>query len=320
MENILVSIVIPVYNGANYLGEAIDSALAQTYKNIEIIVVNDGSTDDGATEKVALSYGDKIRYFHKENGGVSSALNLGIREMKGEYLSWLSHDDLYTPDKVETQIKDVQKLKADNPEEYKRTMFYCGGGFINSKGEHIERKTRTLPDGFYKGNDMLLKFFKGYGIGGCGLLIPRVMFDEVGYFNEDMRYMQDVFMWEKAFIAGYSIFINNKVMSITRIHNMQTSTTGKAYGLKDRETVGKYLAEHLRGIKSSDGQSVLTQYMFLCMRNNSTNIGKMIYKDLVLHKDITLAEKIKTYLIYAYGFMRKRLSSLYYKVRFGTKR
>ena len=81
--NPLVSIVIPVYNGANYVSEAIESALKQTYKNIEIIVVNDGSTDN--TEKIVKKYGDKIRYFYKENGGVASALNLGIKNMKGEY-------------------------------------------------------------------------------------------------------------------------------------------------------------------------------------------------------------------------------------------
>ena len=109
-------------------------------------------------------------------------------------------------------------------------------------------------------------------------------------------------------------------MSITRVHNMQTSTTGKAYALKDRETVGNYLAEHLRGITSSDGKSILKQYMFLCMRNNSINIGKMIYKNLVTSKDITLSEKIKTHLIYTYGFIRKFLSSSYYKIRFNAKR
>ncbi len=66
--NPLVSIVIPVYNGSNYLREAIDSALAQIYRNIEVLVINDGSRDDGKTEAVALSYGDRIRYFAKENG------------------------------------------------------------------------------------------------------------------------------------------------------------------------------------------------------------------------------------------------------------
>ena len=76
----LVSIVIPVYNGANYMRQAIDSALAQTYGNIEIIVVNDGSTDGGETERIALSYGDRIRYFRKENGGCASALNYGISQ------------------------------------------------------------------------------------------------------------------------------------------------------------------------------------------------------------------------------------------------
>ena len=82
MKNPLVSIIIPVYNGSNFMREAIDSALAQTYPNIEILVVNDGSTDN--TREIALSYGDKIRYFEKENGGVATALNLAIREMKGE--------------------------------------------------------------------------------------------------------------------------------------------------------------------------------------------------------------------------------------------
>ena len=62
----LVSIVIPVYNGSNYMREAIDSALAQTYENIEVIVVNDGSRDDGATELIAKEYGNRIRYIYKE--------------------------------------------------------------------------------------------------------------------------------------------------------------------------------------------------------------------------------------------------------------
>jgi glycosyltransferase involved in cell wall biosynthesis len=75
-----VSIIIPVYNGENYLHEAIDSALAQTYKNIEILVINDGSTDN--TEKIALAYKDNINYFFKSNGGQSSALNFGIDKME----------------------------------------------------------------------------------------------------------------------------------------------------------------------------------------------------------------------------------------------
>ena len=108
-SNPKVSIIIPVYNGSNYLKDAIDSALAQTYKNLEILVINDGSNDDGKTREIALSYKDKIRYFEKENGGASSAINLGIKEMKGEYFSWLSHDDMYYPNKVERQVEEILK-------------------------------------------------------------------------------------------------------------------------------------------------------------------------------------------------------------------
>lgn len=91
----LFSVIIPVYNGSNYLSQAIDSVLEQTYQNIELIVVNDGSTDNFETRNISLSYGNKIRYFEKDNGGVSSALNFGISKMLGKYFCWLSHDDFF---------------------------------------------------------------------------------------------------------------------------------------------------------------------------------------------------------------------------------
>ena len=81
----------------------------QTYKNIEVIVINDGSNDNNKTENIALSFNNKIKYFKKENGGVSSALNLGIRKMNGDYFSWLSHDDLYETDKIKKQIEYISK-------------------------------------------------------------------------------------------------------------------------------------------------------------------------------------------------------------------
>ena len=80
-----VTIIIPVYNGSDFLAEAIDAALAQTYEKCEILVINDGSSDGGASEQIALSYGNKIRYYFKENGGVSSALNFAFEKMTGEW-------------------------------------------------------------------------------------------------------------------------------------------------------------------------------------------------------------------------------------------
>ena len=96
----VVSIVIPVYNGSNYLREAVDSALQQTYGRTEVIVVDDGSDDGGRTDAIIRSYGDRVRRFRKPNGGVSTALNHGLREMTGEWFAWLSHDDRFAADQA----------------------------------------------------------------------------------------------------------------------------------------------------------------------------------------------------------------------------
>ena len=168
----LVSIVIPVYNGEKYMREAIDSALNQTYKNVEVIVVNDGSKDK--TDEIALSYGDKIRYFKKENGGVSTALNLGIKEMKGEYFCWLSHDDVYELNKVESHINLLT-------EENKDCVFMCGSYFIDENSQVLNRKDKKFAQGFLTYREVLSEIFKGKMLGGCALFIPKKHTTVVNY-------------------------------------------------------------------------------------------------------------------------------------------
>lgn len=222
MDKPLVSIVIPLYNGSNYVAQAIDCALAQTYRNIEIIVVNDGSTDEGAGRDICLSYGDKIRYFEKENGGCASALNYGIRQAKGAFISWLSHDDLYDTNKVEVQIGIYQTHKLD-PET---TLITNSGRLIDENGEPIyrpnmaETKLRSSVDMFEQ-----LLFYEGFN--GCGLMIPKALFDRGMYFREDMRYVLDWNLWMKFAISGACIYSAREVLVSNRLHSQQVTVKQK---------------------------------------------------------------------------------------------
>lgn len=211
-SNPLVSIVIPVYNGSNYMREAIDSALAQTYDNIEVLVINDGSSDNGATRDIALSYGDKIRYFEKENGGVATALNLGIREMKGKFFSWLSHDDLYYPDKIE---KQVEFYKQVNP----GTVIFSHEDFIDSTGTVIHKSR-----GFEVDEERLVfRLLYERFIGGCSLLIPRIAFDDAGNFSDKYKTVQDYDMWFRMMNKGYKFKYLSITSGMSRIHENQDS-------------------------------------------------------------------------------------------------
>ncbi|HOW51568.1 MAG TPA: glycosyltransferase [bacterium] len=186
MDTPLVSIVIPLYNASRYMREAIDSALAQTYPNIEILVINDGSNDDGDTERIALSYGDRVRYFgKKENEGVSSVLNIGIREMRGDYFSWLSHDDLYHAQKIAAQIDHLRAFGRDDLVVYTDYEFIDGGG----KTIREMRLPSVLPEKF--------RYFitATSDLNGCSLLIPKKCFDEIGFFDTAERITQDYRMW-----------------------------------------------------------------------------------------------------------------------------
>lgn len=208
MFNPLVSVIIPVYNGSNYIKEAIDSALAQTYDNIEIIVVNDGSIDD--TEKIVKSYGDKIRYFSKENGGVASALNLALKEMRGEYFSWLSHDDAYLSEKIENQIRHLSLLGD------KDIILYSDYELMDEESNVIEN---IILD-----HEMLeakpeYALFRNL-VNGITLLIPKKAFGDYGFFNEELKCTQDYDMWFEM-MKSYEFIHLPEVLVKYRIHEMQ---------------------------------------------------------------------------------------------------
>ena len=224
-----VSIVIPAYNASNYLAEAIDSALAQTYSNVEIIVVNDGSKDEGKTREIALSYGEKIRYIEKENGGSSSALNMGIAHMTGDWFSWLSHDDLYTPDKLERQIAFLNSLALSDSERF-RHIFFAASEMIDAEGKLIrtasEKAIKKLSEKVesFPHNGYLIAEPTEYCFHGCSCLVHRDAFKDVGCFDESLRLLNDVDLWYRFYAVGYKVHFVPEILSRTHQRNVAFQT------------------------------------------------------------------------------------------------
>lgn len=305
----LVSIIIPVYNGANYMREAIDSALAQTYRNIEIIVVNDGSNDNGETERIALSYGDKIKYFHKENGGVSSALNLGIQNMQGEYFSWLSHDDKYSPEKIQNQINTLAKYAPND-----RLISLCEDIHINEHSEPLSKIRRKKIDEnrIISGKEVLHHLFSCGCFCGCALLIPKGAFDECGKFNEQLRFSQDYLMWIQLFMQGYSLIYNANPDVQMRIHNKQLTQTGQNVFHKDSEVICDIIAPRLVEMSLRDDNLLY----YFTLNNAKYNNRSCVQKCMQLAKERQIFgffDRCNLKLMTLYGKVRPCMKKIYYK-------
>ena len=218
-----VSVIIPAYNASDYLADAIDSALAQTYQNIEIIVVNDGSTDNGATRKIAESYGNKIKYYEKENGGVSSALNYGIQKMTGQYFAWLSHDDLMDKDHIEKLVDFVSYKENEYKIPYSNFKIIDENGLLKINETIIAQlncsdyKT-SITHNYYS-------LLKGE-INGGSVLIPKEAFTSYGLFDETLRISQERDMWNRLMKKYKFINIPFDTASI-RQHSKQVTNQSK---------------------------------------------------------------------------------------------
>jgi glycosyltransferase involved in cell wall biosynthesis len=175
-----ISVIIPTYNYGRFLRDAIDSALAQTYRPLEVIVVDDGSTDD--TPQVLAAYGERIRAIRQENLGVGTARNTGIAAARGEYLAFLDSDDIMRPTKLE---RDIARFETD-PEI---GLVHCGAESFDNAGKTLSVSLKGLEG--WVAPDLLGLDHEVIAAPGSGIAVPKRIADEVGGYDARLQPSED---------------------------------------------------------------------------------------------------------------------------------
>lgn len=186
----LVSVIIPTYNHARFIAQAVQSALVQTYPQVEIIVIDDGSTDE--TAQVLAPFAGRIRVVTQNNAGVSAARNHGFALAQGQYLTFLDADDLFLPDKL---ARDVALLEGDPAVG----MVYCSWRYVAEDGEQVLGELRPQKAGQLL-EDLLLRRF--HCVPGAAT-IRREALERVGLFAEHCPAAADTDLWVRLAYAGY---------------------------------------------------------------------------------------------------------------------
>ena len=214
-----VSIVIPVYNAEKYLDECIRSALDQTYADVEVVAVDDGSTD--SSPEILDGYADRVRVFHKKNGGTASALNRAAREMSGDWFKWLSADDALKPHAVGTLIGGARSLGW--PDDH---IFYAKFDYINDRGGRAGRLLDIEPNYNRKSdfarNAVLLHHFYG---NGNTTMFHRSIFERCGPFDESVKWGEDYEFWLRCcLLHGCRLHLVPRSIALSRVHESQLTS------------------------------------------------------------------------------------------------
>jgi len=200
-----ISVIIPAYNNARYLREAIDSALGQTCPALEVIVVDDGSKDE--TPALLAAYGDRIRAFRQENAGVAAARNFGVSQARGEYVAFLDADDIWDPRKLELQI-----AKFENEPEL--GLVHCALESFGDDGSIITPFLGGM-EGWVAAE--LLRFETVIAGPGSTSMIPKRIFDEIGGFDHRLPPSED---WDLTYriATKYRVGYVPEILLRYRIH------------------------------------------------------------------------------------------------------
>jgi teichuronic acid biosynthesis glycosyltransferase TuaG len=232
----LVSVVVPVYNQGEFVEHAIASILAQEYSPVEIIVVNDGSTDD--TRQRLEPFEHAARIFHQANAGASAALNRGIQESHGELVCWLSADDEFLAGKLEQQVAAL----TSHPEA---AFSHTGYEVIDGAGARLSAVTTPVaihPDPF-------VTVFWANSLNGSTVMVRREVIEGLGGFDESLRADVDADMWMKILSRSTAVVVPGLFVRY-RVHDNSLSANTDLMVRSMNLVRNRHLAELIRRVKA----------------------------------------------------------------------
>lgn len=251
-----ISVIIPTYNRSCIIREAIDSVLNQNYKNYEIIVVDDGSTDD--TYSILEKYNGRIRYVFQNNGGVGKARNTGIRLAKGNFIAFLDSDDLWDPEKLSFQLNFFR----GNP-----------GAYISyTKETWLKNNIRINQPQIYMptaDTDIISKLLNRCFIGASSVMVKRELFGLVGYFNEFFPVCEDLDLWLRMAVK-YPIYFIDRPLTVKRMGEWPQLSTS-VWGM-DRYRISIYEAilktNHLNSSQRQQFLDIINRKSYILVKGS----------------------------------------------------
>ena len=283
MNNPLVSVIIPTYNRAGHILHALNSVFAQTYKNYEIIVVDDGSNDE--TETVLKSYRNRLKYVYQTNAGPAAARNHGVKLAHGDWIAFLDSDDMWLPEKLEKQLGECLRLNADFGFHDLTFKNYITGNHIESWNIHISESSGlpSLETGLIPNLYNRLLFKRAEHL----LLLPtfiakREVFFSVRGFKEELRTSEDIEFFLNLAPRYNAVYVAD-VLGVCVIHSGPERITSKEkiyvdrmkaikISLSDRLTCKDFanariaklgLAQQMRNLASTYRRSGMTHHALI---------------------------------------------------------
>lgn len=263
----LVTAIIPSYNCERFVTQAIDSALRQTYSPLEVILVDDGSTDD--TYKLLTPYLGSIKYIKQKNQGLSSARNAGIQRARGEYIAFLDADDIWNENKIQKQISFIIENKIID-------VVGCYGEFIDADGAHITNFARPVYSSKIRFKNELIS--KNNFSGGSEVVLRSECFKKLGLFDVTLSSAEDWDMWLRlSKLYNFGIISEKLVKLRIRSDSMSSAKNAKTMLNNELRVLEKYFTSApLRDRLLKKRHAIALRYLAaaIAVRDSSPSFGK----------------------------------------------